>query len=273
MTNQTLSEKAMSVLKGFSLEGKTAVITGGAKGLGRACALALSGAGANVFIIGKTEANNKMVVDEIMVFGKKADQAVADVCCEKQVEQAMQKAKMVFGSIDILVNSAGIADVRTIIDFDVELWERIMDTNVKGTFICSKEAAKHMLSQGKGGRIINISSLQGFSGRAGDPAYSASKAAVNLMTKSMACEWAMAGICVNAIAPTWCWTDMTSPTLSKEEFYEQLKKRIPAGRAGDLSDLFGLTVYLASDLSSFMNGAIIPLDGGAIACDGFPDAK
>jgi NAD(P)-dependent dehydrogenase (short-subunit alcohol dehydrogenase family) len=145
-----------------------------------------------------------------------------------------------------------------------------MDVNVKGTFLCSREAAKVMLEQG-GGRIINISSLQGYAGRAGDAAYAASKAAVNLMTMSMACEWARRGICVNAIAPTWCWTDLTAPKLKNSGFYAQMKKRIPIGRAGNREDLFGITVFLASDASVFINGAVIPVDGGAIASDGFPE--
>ena len=147
-----------------------------------------------------------------------------------------------------------------------------MDVNAKGTFLCAQEAAKVMLKQKKG-KIINISSLQGSVGRPKDPAYAASKAAVNLMTMSMACEWVKEGICVNAIAPTWCWTDLTVPHLQKENFYQALQKRIPQGRARNREDLFGIVVFLASDASDFINGAIIPVDGGAIACDGFPEVE
>ena len=272
MSADNLILKAKGVLSTFSLDGKTAVVTGGAKGLGRACALALAGAGANVIIAGKTEENNKKTAAEVSELGVKTGDITVDVMDEDQVSEMAKNAAGMFGGVDILVNSAGIADVKPIVEFDLELWERIMDINVKGIFLCSREIAKVFLDQGRGGRIINISSLQGFLGRMGDPAYSASKAAVNLMTKSMACEWAMNDICVNAIAPTWNWTEMTAAYLSNEVFYDALKKRIPAGRAGQLEDLFGLVVYLASGASSFMNGAIIPLDGGAVACDGFPEA-
>lgn len=272
MSNDTLIEKAQAVRSLFDLEGKTALITGGAKGLGRACALALAGAGANVVIAGKTDANNQKTVQEILDMGKKSTAVLVDVRYEEQVIAMVAQAVDVFGKIDILVNSAGYADVKPIIDFELDLWQTIMDINVKGTFLCSREVAKQMLKQGTGGKIINISSLQGFVGRKGDPAYASSKAAVNLMTKSMACEWAKDDICVNAIAPTWCWTDLTAPTLENEDFYAELQRRIPAGRAGNKEDIFGLTVFLASEASAFVNGAIIPLDGGAIACDGFPVA-
>jgi len=272
MSEDGLILKAKDILNAFSLDGKTAVVTGGAKGVGRACAMALAGAGANVIIAGKTEANNKKTAAEISELGVKTGDITVDVREESQVVEMAKKAAGMFGGVDILVNSAGIADVKPTAEFDLELWQRIMDINVRGTFLCSREIGKVFLSQGRGGRIINISSLQGFSGRAGDPAYSASKAAVNLMTKSMGCEWAKENVCVNAIAPTWNWTEMTAGYLSDEAFYAELKKRIPAGRAGQLDDLFGLVVYLASDTSSFMNGAIIPFDGGAMACDGFPPA-
>lgn len=265
-------KKAMSVLDGFALEGKTAVITGGAKGLGRACALALAGAGANIVVAGKTEANNLKTVEEIKEMGGKAAAVTANVCDEEQVIHMVREAVSIFGSVDVLVNSAGYAEVKPIVEFELDLWQKIMDINVRGIFLCSREAAKQMLRQGKGGRIINISSLQGSMGRVGDPAYAASKAAVNLMTKSMACEWAKDGICVNAIAPTWCWTDLTAPTLGKRDFYSRLCDRIPLGRAGNLDDLFGIVIFLASGTSAFVNGAIIPVDGGAAACDGFPEA-
>jgi len=270
MSDDVLVLKARDILSGFSLAGKTAVVTGGAKGLGRACSLALAGAGANVIIAGKTEANNKKTAAEVAELGVKTGDILFDVRDEEQVRDMVKAAKEMFGGIDILINSAGIADVQPIAEFDTELWQNIMDVNVRGTFLCSREFAKALLEQGRGGRIINISSLQGFLGRAGDAAYSSSKAAVNLMTKSMACEWAKDGICVNAIAPTWNWTEMTAPILKDEAFYEKLVNRIPAGRAGDVADLFGLVVYLASDTSAFLNGAIIPFDGGAYACDGFP---
>ncbi|MGQ9617117.1 MAG: SDR family NAD(P)-dependent oxidoreductase [Spirochaetota bacterium] len=244
-------------------------MTGGGKGLGEAMSLALAGAGADVAIAGKTQANNERVAEEIKMMGRNSIPVEVEVRNESGVIRMIEAVVKEWGRIDILINSAGYAEVKPISEFPLDVWEYIMDVNVKGTFLCSREAAKVMLHQGKG-KIINISSLQGFAGRVGDPAYAASKSAVNLMTMSMACEWAKRGICVNAIAPTWCWTDLTSPFLSNTAFYKRLQERIPIGRAGNREDLFGITVFLASDASDFINGAIIPVDGGAMASDGFP---
>jgi NAD(P)-dependent dehydrogenase (short-subunit alcohol dehydrogenase family) len=266
---EELAKKAKDVKALFDLSGRVAIVTGGAKGLGEAMALALAGSGADVVIAGKTQAHNQMVVDEVSSMGRRSLAVQVEVREQEQVSSMVGEVMDEFGRIDILVNSAGYAEVRSMTEFPIDLWEYIMDVNVKGTFLCSREVAKVMLIQ-KQGKIINISSLQGFAGRAGDAAYAASKAAVNLMTMSMACEWAKNGICVNAIAPTWCWTDLTSPYLSQERFYGQLQQRIPIGRAGNREDLFGIVVFLASGASSFVNGAIIPVDGGAVASDGFP---
>jgi 2-deoxy-D-gluconate 3-dehydrogenase len=269
MEDKELVAKARTVLARFDLEGKVALVTGGGKGLGEAMALALAGAGANVAIGGKTPKNNQRVVEEIVGMGRTSVAVTAEVRDPVQVSAMVAQVVARLGRLDILINSAGYADVKPITEFPLDVWENIMDINVKGTFLCCREAAKVMLKQGKG-KIINISSLQGFAGRPGDPAYAASKAAVNLMTKSMACEWAKGGVCVNAIAPTWCWTDLTAPSLSHADFYAGIKARVPAGRAGNKEDLFGIAVFLASDASDFINGAIIPVDGGAIASDGFP---
>ena len=264
-----LWEKASNILALFRLDGKIALVTGGGKGLGEAIAYALAGAGAHVAVAGKTLSNVERVAQNMKKMGRESLAIEANVCKEEDVQRMIAQVVERFGRLDILVNNAGIADVQPIADFPTALWEDIMNVNARGTFLCAREAAKVMLRQRKG-KIINISSLQGSVGRSGDPAYAASKAAVNLMTMSMACEWAKHGICVNAIAPTWCWTDLTKPALSQEHFYSELIRRIPAGRAGYPEDLFGIVVFLASEASDFVNGAIIPVDGGAIACDGFP---
>ena len=261
--------KARNIHSLFDLSGKVAVVTGGGKGLGEAMALALAGAGADVVVAGKTFTHVQRVAEELAMMGHRSLALEVEVRDQELVAHMVSTVTEQFGRLDILVNSAGFADLKPLVEFPLDLWEYIMDVNVKGTFLCSREAAKVMLPQGKG-KIINISSLQGFVGRAGDAAYAASKAAVNLMTKSMACEWARKGICVNAIAPTWCWTDLTTPILRNSTFYKQLRQRIPLGRAGNREDLFGIVVFLASQASNFINGAIIPIDGGAMASDGFP---
>jgi len=266
---EDLIVKAKNVRSLFDLEGKVAVVTGGGKGLGEAMSYALAGAGADVVVAGKTLANVEKVAKQITEMGCRSLAIEVDVRDSDQVTRMVSLVVERFQRLDILVNNAGYADVKEITEFPLDLWEYIMDVNSKGTFLCSREAAKVMLQQRKG-KIINISSLQSFVGRPGDPAYAASKAAVNLMTMSMACEWAKEGICVNAIAPTWCWTDLTTPHLSKRNFYQKLQERIPIGRAGNREDLFGIVVFLASEASDFINGAVIPVDGGAMACDGFP---
>jgi NAD(P)-dependent dehydrogenase (short-subunit alcohol dehydrogenase family) len=267
---EDLVQKARAVHSLFDLKRRVAVVTGGGKGLGEAMALALAGAGAEVVIAGKTLANNQRVADEVKSMGRRSLAVEVEVREPEQVSSMVDTVLEQFERLDILVNSAGYAEVGPIAEFPLDLWEYIMDVNVKGTFLCSREAAKVMLRQGNG-KIINISSLQGFVGRVGDPAYSASKAAVNLMTMSMACEWASKGISVNAIAPTWCWTPLTEPYLSNSTFYKQMQGRIPIGRAGNREDLFGIVTFLASEASNFINGAIIPVDGGAMASDGFPE--
>jgi NAD(P)-dependent dehydrogenase (short-subunit alcohol dehydrogenase family) len=264
-----LFEKAKNVSSLFDLTGRIAVVTGGAKGLGEAMALALAGAGADVVIAGKTQANNQRVAGLIEGMDRRSLAVQVEVREPAQVDRMVETVLGKFGKIDILVNSAGYADVRPIAEFPLDVWEYIMDVNVKGTFLCSQAAARVMLRQGNG-KIINVSSLQGFAGRAGDAAYASSKAAVNLLTKSMAAEWAKKGICVNAIAPTWCWTDLTAPNLENKKFYTELQQRIPAGRAGNREDLFGIVIFLASNASDFINGAVIPVDGGSIGSDGFP---
>lgn len=265
-----LVSKAMDVHKLFDLSGKVALVTGGAKGLGEAMALALAGAGADVAIAGKTQANNEKAVDKVTSMGRESMAIEVEVSDENLVVNMVREVMKKWGKIDILINSAGYADVHPIAEFPLDVWEYIMDVNVKGTFLCSREVSKVMLKQKKG-KIINISSVQSLLGRAGDPAYAASKAAVNLMTMSMASEWGKAGINVNAILPTWCWTDLTEPILRIDSFYTQLKKRIPMGRAGNKEDLFGVVVFLASEASNFINGELLLVDGGAVACDGFPE--
>jgi 2-deoxy-D-gluconate 3-dehydrogenase len=192
-TMEDLAAKARNVRALFDLTGKVAVVTGGGKGLGEAMSLALAGAGADVAVVGKTDANNRRVADAISKMGRKSIAVEVEVRNEARVVAMVEAVVKHFGRLDILVNSAGCAEVRPITEFPLDLWEYIMDVNVKGTFLCSREAAKAMIGQGAG-KIINISSLQSFAGRAGDAAYAASKSAVNLMTMSMACEWAGKGI-------------------------------------------------------------------------------
>jgi NAD(P)-dependent dehydrogenase (short-subunit alcohol dehydrogenase family) len=254
-------EKLEAVPNLFSLTGRVAVVTGGSRGLGRGVALALAAAGAHVAPASRTEADLRAVVEEVRSLGRRAFPAVVDVTDEASVQVMVQRVVDEFGRIDILVNSAGIVSLKPTIEFPVDEWQHVLDVNLRGTFLCCKEAAKIMLAQGRG-KIINMSSVRGHQGRANDPAYPASKGAVNLLTKSLAIEWAQRGINVNAIAPTFIRTDLNAFMLDEPATRDWVLSRIPMGRVGQIWDLFGLAVFLASPASDFITGQTIYLDGG-----------
>jgi NAD(P)-dependent dehydrogenase (short-subunit alcohol dehydrogenase family) len=254
-------ERLEAVPSLFSLTDRVAVVTGGSRGLGRGIVLALAAAGAHVAPVSRTAADLEAVADEIRALGRRALPAAADVTDEASVQAMLSRVVDEFGRIDILVNSAGIVSLKPTIEFPIDEWQRIMDVNLRGTFLCCKEAAKAMLAQ-KRGKIINMSSVRGHQGRAKDPAYPASKGAVNLLTKSLAIEWAQQGIQVNAIAPTFIRTDLNASMLDDKETREWVLSRIPMGRVGQIWDLFGLAVFLASPASDFITGQTIYLDGG-----------
>jgi NAD(P)-dependent dehydrogenase (short-subunit alcohol dehydrogenase family) len=254
-------EKLEGLLSQFALTEEVAVVTGGSRGLGRGIALALAAAGAHVALVSRTAADLEAVAEEIRALGCRALPVAADVTAEASVQAMVQCVLGEFGRIDTLVNSAGIVSLKPTIEFPVDEWQRIMDVNVRGTFLCCKEVAKVMLRQERG-KIINLSSVRGLQGRANDPAYPASKGAINLLTKSLAIEWAQRGINVNAIAPTFIRTDLNTFMLDDPVTRDWVLSRIPMGRVGQIWDLFGLAVFLASPASDFITGQTIYLDGG-----------
>jgi len=254
-------EKLQAVPDLFSLAGRVALVTGGSRGLGRGIALALAAAGAHVAPASRTEGDLQAVAAEVRALGRRACPVAVDVTDEASVQAMVQRVVDELGSIDILVNSAGIVSLKPTIEFPVDEWQHILDVNLRGTFLCCKEVARVMLAQGRG-KIINISSVRGHQGRANDPAYAASKGAVNLLTKSLAIEWARQGITVNAIAPTFIRTDLNTSLLDDPSTRDWVLSRIPMGRVGQIWDLFGLAVFLASPASDFITGQTIYLDGG-----------
>jgi len=254
-------EKLEGLLSQFALTDRVAVVTGGSRGLGRGIALALAAAGAHVAPVSRTAADLEAVAEEIRSLGCRALPAPADVTDETSVQAMVRRIVAELGRIDILVNSAGIVSLKPTVEFPVEEWQQIMDVNLRGTFLCCKEVGKVMLAQGRG-KIINMSSVRGLQGRANDPAYPASKGAVNLLTKSLAIEWAQRGINVNAIAPTFIRTDLNAFLLDDPATRDWVLSRIPMGRVGQIWDLFGLAVFLASPASDFVTGQTIYLDGG-----------
>ncbi len=247
------------MLSQFALTDCVAVVTGGSRGLGRGIALALAAAGAHIAPVSRTQADVDAVADEVRALGWRALPVTADVTDEASVQAMVRRVVDGLGSIDILVNSAGIVSLKPTVEFPIDEWQHIMDVNVRGTFLCCKEVAKVMLGRGK---IINLSSLRGHQGRANDPAYPASKGEINLLTKSLAIEWAQQGINVNAIAPTFIRTDLNAFMLDDPATRDWVLGRIPMGRVGQIWDLFGLAIFLASPASDFITGQTIYMDGG-----------
>ncbi len=254
-------EKLENLLSQFALTDRVAVVTGGSRGLGRGIALALAAAGAHVVPVSRTQADLDAVAAEILLLGSRALPIAVDVTSEAQVQEMVQRVVDEFGRIDILANSAGIVSLKPTIEFPLEEWRKIIRVNLEGTFLCCKEVGKVMLQQ-EWGKIINMSSVRGLQGRANDPAYPATKGAVNLLTKSLAIEWAKNGITVNAIAPTFIRTDLNAFMLDDPPTREWVLGRIPMGRVGNIWDLFGAAVFLASPASDFITGQILYVDGG-----------
>ena len=252
---------APSTLERFRLDGKVALVVGGTRGLGQAMALALAAAGADVCVVGRGPAGLEETAEAITNLGRKGTHFAADVTDEVQVERMVACVLDTHGQIDILVNSQGAVALQPIAEFDAEAWQQVIDVNLKSVFLCCKHVGRIMLKQGKG-KIINISSVRGFQGRARDAAYAPSKGAVNQLTRSLAIEWGPRGVNVNGIAPVFTRTALATAFLDVPANREGVLSRIPMKRVGELDDLFGPVVFLASDASSFVNGHTLPVDGG-----------
>lgn len=249
----------------FSLEGKVAIVTGGAGSLGETICEALAAYGADVVVTGRTLSTLEEAVKKIEGFGKKALAVTCDVTKEDQVENLVATVKEKFGKIDILFTVAGIAKRHPAEDFPMEDFRQVMDINVAGTFLPCKHVGKVMKEQGYG-KIVNISSVRGFAGHPGGyAAYGASKSAVDMITKQLATEWAKYNINVNAIAPTIFWTPLTQQVLEDEKLKKIFLDRIPMGRAAVPEDMVGASVYFASAASNFITGQILYVDGGCTA--------
>jgi len=242
------------------LDGKTAIVTGGSRGIGRSICVALAKAGANVvtcYANGADGANETVRLCEEL--GVKAVAIKADVTNYDDVSTLVDKTKEEFGSIDILVNNAGITKDNLMLKMSEADFEAVIDTNLKGAFLFTKDVSKIMLKQ-RSGRIINISSVVGVFGNAGQVNYAASKAGLIGMTKSVAKELASRGITANAIAPGFIETDMTAAL--NESVAEEMLKAIPLKRMGTGEDIANTVVFLASDMASYITGQVICVDGG-----------
>jgi len=249
----------------FDVSGKVALITGATGGFGHAASLGLADAGAKIMATGRTEAKLKPLVEEIEKAGGIAAFSAGSPINHDDVKRVVKDTVDKFGGIDILITAAGVNKPNPIVEQSLEEWEMIMDANVKGTWLYCKEVGKVMIEQGRGGKIILISSTRGMLGMSNYAAYSPSKGAVSLMAKSLGCEWGPYKINVNAIAPTVFRTDLTQWMFDDREFYKNFLKRIPIGRLGEPKDFIGTVIYLSSKASDFMTGAILYVDGGYTA--------
>lgn len=246
----------------FNLDGKVALVVGGHGGIGKAIALGLADAGADVAVASRNLEALKVVVKEIEAKKKKSLAVTADIVVEKQVNDMVDKVLKAFPRIDILVNSAGLAIRKPADSFPIDEWQKVMDINTRGTFLCCQAVGRVMIKQ-KSGKIINVSSVRGRYGLpANYAAYCASKGAVDSLTRTLACEWAKHNVLVNAIAPTIVETDLTKSALADPAYAKQMKDRIPMGKWALPEDIVGPVIFFASDASNFVTGQILYVDGG-----------
>ncbi len=254
----------MSLKDSFSLDGKTALITGSSQGLGKKIALGLAECGASLVLADIDYPRE--TAGQIKESGARCFAMETDISDENQVRALAQEAVSEYGKVDILVNNAGISQLShtPTEDLPVEEWDRIIEINLRGTFLCCKHIGKPMIKNG-GGKIINIASTAGITGVPRAPAYCASKAGVILLTKSLALEWARHNIHVNTIAPHYLETDLTKDLRNSDTVYSGLIKSIPLKRFGKTSDLIGAVLLLSSDASSYITGSVITVDGGYLS--------
>ena len=245
----------------MKLEGKVAVITGSARGIGCAIAEAMLREGAKVVI---TDRDGDEAARTAARLGGQAIAVTADVSRPEQIEALFEATVQAFGKVDILVNNAGIGAARLVLDIELEEWERIVRINLTGAFLCSQQAARRMIAQGNGGKIVNIVSLSGQKGGVGRSAYGASKAGLEVLNKIMAVEFADHGINVNAIAPGPIMTE-TGKGMHTPETVDAYHRLIPQRRYGEPSEIASAAVFLASDDASYITGHTLNVDGGFLA--------
>ena len=247
----------------IDLTGKSALVTGGARGIRRACCLMLARAGASVAVNYRVESPSaNLLVEEIETGGGEAFALAGDVTKREDAEMLVDETVARFGSIDILVNNAGIWKSSPIEEMSDGEWDEMIGVNLRGTFTCTRAAVPPM-KEARSGRIINISSTAGQRGEAFSSHYAATKGAVISLTKSLAVELAPFGILVNCVAPGWVVTDMTRDDLLGSR-RESILQTIPVGRAATTDEIAGAVVFLASELSTFITGEILNVNGGAV---------
>ena len=251
-----------NVLDLFRLDGRTALVTGGSKGLGLTMATAFAQAGASVALVSRTESDVVRAAQTVAAeTGRVVLPFVADVTKADEVARLAEQAEAVFGSVDILVNNAGVNIRGTVAELSEADWDAVISVNLKAPFFCSQAFGPPMAARGWG-RIINLGSILSVIGIAGRAPYASAKAGVANLTRVLALEWATQGVTVNALCPGPFATDMNKPLLNDPEKYAAFVAKIPMGRWGELHEITGAALFLASDASSYMTGATLFIDGG-----------
>ena len=246
----------------FNLKGKVALVTGANTGLGQGIALALAEAGADIAaagIVAATETEAK-----VKALGRRFVNIEANLISIEPVGRIVEETIAGLGGLDILVNNAGLIRRADAVEFSEKDWDDVMNVNIKSAFFMSQAAGRHFIAQGRG-KIINIASMLSFQGGIRVPSYTASKSGIAGITRLLANEWAAKGININAIAPGYMATDNTAQLRADADRNKSILDRIPANRWGEASDLAGTAVFLASRASDYVNGAVIPVDGGWLA--------
>jgi NAD(P)-dependent dehydrogenase (short-subunit alcohol dehydrogenase family) len=245
----------------FRLDGQVALVTGASKGIGWDLAKALAHAGASVAVAARDQESLERLADEIRSAGGEALAVRLDVRDVAQISNAFGHVRDHFGSLDVLVNNAGLGANHPAEDVTESDWDEMMDVNLRGLFFACQAAGRIMLAQGHG-RIINMSSQAGVVGIREHAVYSASKGGVNLLTKVLALEWSSRGVTVNAVAPTFIYTPGTAERLDQPEYLEGVLSRLPIGRVGTTTDVAGAVLYLASPAGAMVSGHVLVVDGG-----------
>jgi 2-deoxy-D-gluconate 3-dehydrogenase len=246
----------------FDLNGRVAVVTGGNRGIGRAMAVGLARAGASVAVLARNAEHNQLVLAELKATGKPALVLPLDVTDRAALAAAVAEVEHALGGIDILINNAGIATATGgVLHETADVWDRTIETHLNATFLLSQLVARSMVRRNSGGKIINLASMYSIFGSARVPSYSAAKGAIVQLTKSLAIELAPHNIQVNAIAPGWIETDMTS-AIRSSPMNGEILARTPARRWGKADEIIGATVFLSSRGADFITGVTLPVDGG-----------